>query len=122
MGGIVLAAIALTAVVGCAAQAPTDSGIRGTVRIGPVTPVQRQGEPADAPFATGVVVRDVSGNVIARTRSAADGSFTVRLVPGSYTVEGDGGTTPPTPPAPQSVTVRAHEFVTVTLVYDSGIR
>lgn len=108
--------------VACVPAAPTDSGVRGTVRIGPTTPVQRVGEPSDAPYQADLVVSDFAGTVAARTRSAADGGFSVNLAPGAYTIQGAAGSMPPTPQAPQSFTVRAHEFTTVTIAYDTGIR
>ena len=124
--GPVAAAVALLVLalgmLACSPAVPTDSGIRGTVRIGPTSPVQRQGEPADGPFAAELVIRDPSGAVIARARSGADGAYSVNLAPGDYTIEGVGGGTPPTPPSAQSFTVRAHAFTVVDLAYDSGIR
>ena len=107
---------------GCVKPTPTDSGVRGTVRIGPISPVQREGEPADAPYAADLIVRAAGGAIVARGRSAADGTFAIALAPGEYTIEGEGGSAPPTPPAPQAFTVRAHVFAVVQLAYDSGIR
>jgi hypothetical protein len=118
---VAILAASLTLIVGCT-PAQTDSGVRGTVRIGPISPVQQQGQPSDAPYAADLVVTDSAGAVVARVRSGADGSFGVDLAPGSYTITGATGTTPPTPPGPQAFTVRAHEFSVVTLAYDSGIR
>jgi hypothetical protein len=110
------------AIIACSPPTPSDSGVRGTVRIGPTAPVQQQGEPSDAPYAADLVITDAGGRVVARARSAADGTFSVDLTPGGYTIQGAGGAAPPTPPAPQQFAVRAHEFTTVAVVYDSGIR
>lgn len=116
------AVILAATLLACTTPVPLDSGVRGTVRIGPISPVQQQGEPSDAPYEASVVIRAASGTVAARTRSTADGSFSVALAPGEYTIEGEGSGTLPTPPAPQAVTVPPHAFTVVTLVYDSGIR
>lgn len=122
--GLAIAALVsmCAAVIACSPPIPSDSGVRGTVRIGPTAPVQQQGEPSDAPYAADLVITGPSGAVVARARSASDGTFSVDMPPGGYTIQGAGGATPPTPSAPQQFTVRAHEFTTVTIVYDSGIR
>ena len=118
---IVVLAAMLAFAAGCT-PAPTDSGVRGTVRIGPITPVQQQGQPSDAPYAADLVITDSNGSVVARVRSGVDGTFAMDLAPGTYSITGVGGATPPTPSEPQTFTVRAHQFATVTLTYDSGIR
>ncbi|MBU2601095.1 MAG: hypothetical protein KKA32_02860, partial [Actinobacteria bacterium] len=46
--------------VSCA-PVPTDSGITGLVTIGPISPVQREGEPADAPFSARIVIKRGGG-------------------------------------------------------------
>jgi hypothetical protein len=121
-GVLVMAAALLVVTGGCSRPAPADSGVRGVVRIGPTAPVQREGVPADAPYAAALLVRDASGAIVARAQSAADGAYSVDLAPGEYTIEGVGGNTLPRPPAPQAFAVRAHEFAVVALVYDTGIR
>jgi hypothetical protein len=119
---LVLASLIAAALL-CAAcaKAPTDSGIRGLVTIGPVSPVQQQGEPGAAPYSARIVVRRPSGGTAAEVKSGADGRFSVNLAPGSYVLE------PQSPAAmpfakPQEVTVEPHRFTAVTGQYDSGIR
>lgn len=108
------------------AAATAPSGIRGQARIGPVTPVQRPGEPATRPFPGAVLVaRQLAGAAeVARVTADASGAFVLRLPPGTYLLE----PLPPHPGAPyphgktQHVTVRAGCETAVIVEYDSGIR
>ena len=98
-----------------------DSGIRGLVTIGPISPVERPGEPTDRPYAATIVIERVDGTTAAETKSGGDGRFSVNLAPGSYVLEPQNGN--PLPIArPQHVTVAPHTFTEVTVEYDSGIR
>ena len=119
-----VAVLAVTlALAGCA-RAPgagADSGVRGVVLLGPSCPVEREGSPCpDTPFVG--KVRAVGEGVEVETDTDDRGAFTVRLEPGTYTMQAvvDGGG-PPTA-APLEVSVRAHEFTDVTLTVDTGIR
>jgi hypothetical protein len=64
--------------------------LHGTVTIGPVTPVCRVGVPCDKPAAS-VVLTFTHGARAVRTRTHADGSYTLRLLPGPYTVSSSAG-------------------------------
>jgi len=120
---VMVAVLALAVgAVACTPSAPTDSGVRGTVRIGPTAPVQRSGESTDQPYAADLVITDSVGTVVANVRSAANGTFSVKLTPGDCTIQGAAGSTPLALPPTQAFTVRANEFMTVTVSYDSGIR
>lgn len=101
------------------------SGIRGRVLIGPQCPVVHVESPCpDLPFDAEIrVVRADSEEVVATVRSGPDGRFLVALPPGDYVLE----PVPPTPgdlprAAPVPVTVGAHRFTSVTVVFDTGIR
>lgn len=106
---------------------PGTTGVKGTVTAGPTCPVvTNPPNPscADRPVANAVLVfRDATGTEVARTTSAADGTFAVELAPGSYRliaqpVEGLMGT-----PAPMDVGVDAGQPMTqVSVSYDTGIR
>jgi hypothetical protein len=101
--------------------ATIDSGITGLVTIGPISPVEQPGVPNEKPYAATIVIRDAGGTVVAQVQSGADGRFTVKLAPGTYTVEPQNGQ--PLPRAEsQVVTVKPHAFTEVTIAYDSGIR
>ncbi len=101
-------------------------GISGIATAGPVCPVVRNPpDPGCAARPVGgavIVVRDPAGSEVARTTTAAEGSFFVELGPGGYVVEpqavnGLMGTAPP-----QNVTVQDGMVSRIQLDYDTGIR
>jgi hypothetical protein len=101
------------------------SGIGGEITAGPTCPVERPGDSACGPRpVTGavLVVKDGSGQEVARFTTDASGLFRIDLAPGTYTmaaqpVAGILGT-----PGPQQVTVSDGKLTTATLGYDTGIR
>lgn len=98
-----------------------DSGITGAVTIGPISPVEQPGQPNEKPYAATIVVKRANGGIAATVRSGQDGRFSVALPPGDYVLEPQNGS--PLPVAPtQPVTVQPHQFATVRVQYDSGIR
>jgi hypothetical protein len=123
--------VALAAAVGCAvplhtsSSPPSDSGVKGMVTLGPISPVEQVGGPPnERPYAATIdVLAKGTTTVVVTTHSVADGRFTVRLAPGDYTLvpraPGSGGMPHA---APIDVHVAAHSFTAVTIAYDSGIR
>ena len=98
-----------------------DSGITGMVTLGPISPVQREGEPNDKPYSATIIIKDHAGAIVTQVQSGADGRFTVNLPPGTYTLEPVNGN--PLPRAgTQDVTIQPHTFAEVTISYDTGIR
>ena len=102
------------------------TGIGGVATAGPVCPVEKNPpDPACAPRPVDgavLVFNDAAGTEIARTTTAADGTFFTELPPGPYVV-----TAQPTKgllgtPGPQSVTVPDGAIVRLDLAYDTGIR
>lgn len=89
--------------VGCGEQRPAaepDAGVTGMVNLGPQCPVESSKDRCDDLPAAGVtvVVSDqipgeayVAGTEVARTTTAADGTFTVALAPGQYVVTAEAG-------------------------------
>ena len=97
-------------------------GIQGTITLGPLVPVTRDGEPNERPYEATVVVRTADGSrEVLRFRSGADGRFRVPLNPGNYLLEPLVGNTLPYAPT-QTVTVREGVFSEVLIQYDTGIR
>jgi len=64
--------------------------LKGTVTIGPLTPVCRVGAPCDRP-ATHVVLTFASPLRTVRATTGADGAYAVWLAPGAYTVTASKG-------------------------------
>jgi hypothetical protein len=64
--------------------------LKGTVTIGPLTPVCRVGTPCTGPAAR-VVLTFTSRTRAVRATTAADGTYSVRLAPGTYSVTGSKG-------------------------------
>jgi hypothetical protein len=96
-----------------------DTGLTGTVLRGPIAPVCTPTAPCDAPFSATFTVEQ-NGRAVAQFHSDANGSFTVPLAPGDYTVK-------PAPDAGvfsqgQPATVLPVGYTTVTLHFDTGIR
>jgi carboxypeptidase family protein len=105
---------------------PDGTGLHGTVTAGPTCPVETvPPDPACAerPVAGAVLVlSDANGGEVARATSAADGTFSVEVAPGTYhltaqPVEGLMGV-----PEPMDVTVDAGVSTELQLSYDTGIR
>jgi len=127
MHNALLALVAGLLLACCQAAPGTGQEITGTVTAGPVCPVVTDPpDPAceDRPVAGAeIVVRDASGETVARTRTAEDGTFSVRLPPGSYelvpqAVEGQMGTA-----SPIEITVEdGVPTEPIEISYDTGIR
>ena len=119
------AAAAIVAVAGaiaaCAAGATSpESGLRGTVMRGPITPVCRVDVPCDGP-ARVTLVFSRSGQVRARVRTSAKGRFRVALRPGRYAVR-TAERVGMRPIEPRLVTVPKGRYASVTFHIDTGIR
>ncbi len=117
--GVIGAALLLG---GCSAPVPADSGIRGTVTLGPTSPVQQQGEPGNQPYSADLVIKPQGGrSSVARVTSDSDGRFSAVLEPGTYVIRAASAQSPPSL-KPVTVTVQPHRFTEVTVPFDSGIR
>jgi hypothetical protein len=101
---------------------PLDSGIRGTVQLGPTCPVQDRDVPCVTPYVAVLVILDSDQREVARVSSGVDGAFQVALAPGDYTVTPTPGGDPFPTAAPQAVTVLPGAFTEIEVNYDTGIR
>ncbi|OGC80730.1 hypothetical protein A2943_02480 [Candidatus Adlerbacteria bacterium RIFCSPLOWO2_01_FULL_51_16] len=104
---------------------PYNSGIRGTVMVGPTCPVERiPPDPncADKPLQTLVAIYRPTDLVhaIVLMQSDAKGTFEVSLPPGEYAV-GAGESTPPNCPFTE-VVVGPDAYTSIVISCDSGIR
>jgi len=129
---ILILTLLAVAAVGCSSQ-PNGSGttgpgyaVSGYAHAGPTCPVEQDpADPAcdDRPVAGAVlIVRTTAGEVIAEVTTSSDGTFTVNLAPGSYTlvaqpVEGLLGT-----PGEQRLLVVDAPLAGIDVSYDTGIR
>jgi hypothetical protein len=101
----------------------SDSGIRGTVMMGPTCAVEVVGENcADKPYATDIRVIDTgTGEQVATASSGANGHFAIALPAGQYRLEPPSSASPPQA-APVEVTVPPDRYAGTTIRFDSGIR
>lgn len=103
-----------------------NSGIRGTVMLGPTCPVQRMPpDPAcaDKPYATTIAVyRPGSNSEFAVGKSDTNGTFEFSLPPGSYTLAAGNSMNFPRCASPADVIVPTTGYVTTTISCDTGIR
>jgi hypothetical protein len=127
--GRLLAAIALCWLAVACEGAPTataraDTGIRGTVILGPTCAVEQETQsPCLTPLAAVLVVRSKDGSTeVGRVTSSADGRFELVLPPGEYVILPEPGENGFPVAQPQDITVRAGEFTDLEINYDSGIR
>lgn len=105
---------------------PYNSGIRGTIMLGPTCPVERDPpDPrcADKPYSTIVEVFRTTNlaTPFAVAQSDASGTFTVSLPPGNYVVKAGGNNFLPS--CSQNPTaVGASRYTNVIINCDTGIR
>jgi len=71
--------------VACASAASPSSGLQGSVRRGPISPVCREGVPCDAPV-PGVVLTFTRNGVVRKARTNLKGAYRIALPPGTYSV------------------------------------
>ncbi len=85
---VAAAALLALAALGAASGAPGQvaSGLFGVVERGPVTPVCMVDVPCDVPARGVTLVFSRDGRYAARSVTGQDGSYRVRLGPGTYSV------------------------------------
>jgi hypothetical protein len=97
------------------------TGLEGTVRRGPITPVCQVGIPCDAPFSGSFQVWG-SRFLAARFRSDSAGRYEVLLSPGTYSVVPDSGAAVWPSGQSRAVTVGPVGLTHADLEFDTGIR
>src|SRR3954469_10077409 len=119
MRSFICVAVSLAAVAGVSG-APRGSGLDGTGRRGPVTPVCRVGVPCDAP-APKVVLTFSRASLIRATRTDEHGAYRIQLPPGIYSVRTNSRPFGQMP-RPAHVRVRAGHVDKIVFTIDTGIR
>ncbi|MFA5942492.1 MAG: hypothetical protein WC798_02355 [Candidatus Paceibacterota bacterium] len=104
---------------------PYNSGVRGTVSLGPTCPVERiPPDPAcaDKPYATAIAVyRTGLKTPFVLGNSDASGAFKISLPPGAYTLSATGGATLPRC-NPVEFVVAPGAYTVASISCDTGIR
>gem|GEM_PF-1053125 len=119
-----LIVILLMASAGVAGAGRCDSGIAGSVSLGPLCPAERPGMVCSRPLESTIDVLASDGKRVATAHSAKDGTFKVCLPPGKFTLVPErikNDTFWPRPIA-QEADVAAGRFTQVNVSYDTGIR
>ncbi len=108
-----------------ACQASTqslDSGVEGFVTIGPMCPVVQEGIPCpDQPFQAELTILTESGKKVVQFQTDEDGSFRIELAVGDYVLHPESPDGLPFA-ADIPFSVEDHEFTSLEVAYDSGIR
>ena len=115
-----IAALGLSLGAQCQNPAALTTGLTGTVTRGPVTPVCRPDVPCDAPLQASFEVRR-AGRTVASFQTDAQGRFTVKLAPGSYTIV-PVGNVGLMGSQTRDVTVGPEGLTEVQIAFDTGIR
>ena len=104
----------------------TNSGIRGSVLLGPTCPVERippDPQCSDRPFAANFRVRNAAGAIVKEFASSDDGTFSVSLPAGTYDIEQMSGALYPRMASGMTgIVVQENKFTSVIIRFDSGIR
>jgi hypothetical protein len=118
---ILLTSIFIFSIACAPALPPPDSGVEGSVTIGPMCPVVQIGKPCpNKPYQAVLSIRSSTGWVL-KLQTDSQGSFHEALGPGEYVLHPESaGVMPHAADIP--FTVRSHQFTRLDVIYDSGIR
>ncbi|MDQ3089958.1 MAG: hypothetical protein M3Q24_02300 [bacterium] len=105
-------------------QIKINSGIRGTVTIGPTCPVERNPpDPncADKPYNPTLSVSSKATGIAKTFKVTSNGKFEIALVPGIYVIKNTGEAILPRM-SDVEVSVSNNTYTDVNIEFDSGIR
>lgn len=101
---------------------PADSGIEGTVLIGPMCPVVQEGQECpDQPYQAILTVNSPNGVRIVQVQTDEQGRFKIPLMPGEYILHPESPNGIPYA-SEQPFKVEDGAFTQILVNYDSGIR
>ena len=101
---------------------PSDSGIEGIVKIGPMCPVMQEDVPCpDQPYQAALIVLTTNGKKVTQFQTDENGRFRVELAAGDYVLHPES---PNGLPFAEDVPFKVdeHKFTLLEISYDSGIR
>lgn len=114
----------LTLLLGACAgdEAPPTGGITGRVLAGPTCPAETAASPCPPmPWQGTVLAVAVDGSEY-RTVAAADGSYSLALPAGAFTVVAETGVSQPPSGVPAEITIEEGAMQQLDLQVDTGIR
>lgn len=101
---------------------PSDSGIEGSVTIGPICPVIQVNVPCpDQPYQAKLTVLTTTGKKVVQFQTDEQGRFRINLASGDYILHPESPNSLPYA-ADIPFTVNEHKFTLLKISYDSGIR
>jgi len=116
----------------CVGKVEQPGILAGTVKIGPIWPVERPGEnppvPPEVFEARKIMVYDNSGNKLIETVNiiqidhSQEGHYSIQLNPGTYTVDINRSGIDHSSEVPREVEIKAGQTVNLDLDIDTGIR
>ena len=122
---LMLTLIAICILSGCISKKDEkiNSGIYGIVTIGPINPVEKEGELNYKPYQATIIIKNNDNLAeIERFTSNIDGTFKVYLKPGKYILEPLKSNEPFPVGSPIEVEVKPNQFTEVNISFDTGIR
>ena len=129
---IVFVVTMLGATLSCAGNIKQTGTLEGTVRIGPIWPVEHPGENPPVPpevFETRkIMIYDRNGNSlieqvdIVQVDYSQEGHYSVRLQPGTYVVDINRAGIDHSAEVPRTVEIEADQTVKLDIEIDTGIR
>jgi hypothetical protein len=109
-------------IAGAASAAPSESGLKGVVTRGPITPVCVAEAPCTEPAKNVTLIFSRAGHVVGRALTDAQGRYRLRLPAGLYTVRRARSTGIDRKLDPNRARVFARRFARVDFSIDTGIR
>lgn len=127
MSASIVALLGVLILAGCPTPGRMPGILTGDVTIGPLSPVEKEGEdppvPPEVYEARKIMVYTARGNrLMQRVDIGHDGMYRVELPPGDYLVDINHIGIDHSPDVPAEVTIRPGETVRLDIDIDTGIR
>ena len=122
---LILSIITIYILSGCISKTEEEinSGIYGIVTIGPIKPVEREGEINYKSYQAAIVIKTGDGlKEIEQFTSNNDGTFKIYLKPGKYILEPLKSSEPFPIGTSVEAEVKPNQFTEIHLSFDTGIR